>query len=156
MRILLLIVFALFAGPALAQEGEHYDNARFGFGINIPPGFSIQGASDNADGQEYAAKGKAINLMVWGGNLTADFESETGDAMEYSEEAGWNVTFQAVTPRWASFSAIQGFRVLYQRMVLLCDSQSYAAFRAEYSVNEIAKMEPVIDKMERSLRGNGC
>lgn len=156
MRILLIALFALFAAPAFAQGWDHYENGRFGYSIDIPPGFSGQGESDSGDGQAFAAKGNPIDLLVWGGPMMGDFEAEIAQRMAWDGDEAWNVTYQAVTPRWASWSAIKGSRILYQRMVLLCEGSSYAAFRAEYSVTDSAEMDPVIERLVRSLRGVGC
>jgi hypothetical protein len=154
MRPVFIILFALLATPALAQGWDHYDNDRFGYSIDIPPGFAGQGESDNGDGQAFAVDDKPIDLLVWGGHALEGFEAEIAQRMAWDAEEAWNVTYQATTPRWASWSAIKGFRILYQRMVLLCDGSSYAAFRAEYSVTDSAEMDPVIERLVRSLRGN--
>lgn len=156
MRTVLLILFALLTTPALAQGWQTYDNARFGYSIDIPPAFSGQGESDNGDGQAFAAEGKPIDLLVWGGYALEGFDAEIAQRMVWDTEEAWNITYQATTPRWASWSAIKGFRIVYQRMVLLCDGSSYAAFRAEYSVTDSAEMDPVIERLVRSLRGEGC
>lgn len=157
MRTLLLILFALFVSPAFAQGWDHYDNARFGYGVDIPPGYVASGESDNGDGTSFYNARGAQGLLVWGGTLLADFESEVASAMDYAiAENGWNITYQVVTPRWASFSGIKGSRVLHQRMVLLCDGTSYAAFRAEYSVTDMTTVTPAIERMTQSLRGDGC
>lgn len=154
MRTILLIILVLFATPAFAQGWDSYDNGRFGYSIDIPPGFSGQGESENGDGQAFAMAGKPIDLMVWGGHALEGFDAEIVQRMAWDAEEAWNITYQATTPRWASWSAIKGFRILYQRMVLLCDGSSYAAFRAEYSVTDSAAMDPVIERLVRSLRGN--
>jgi hypothetical protein len=73
--------------------------------------------------------------------------------MDFAQGEGWNITYQAATPRWASFSGLNGSRILYQRMLLLCDGSSYAAFRAEYSVADRAEMDPVVERLVSSLRG---
>jgi len=156
MRFALTLILALFALPAFAQGWDRYDNARFDYGLDIPPDFTVQGESDNDDGRTYAARGKPTYLLVWGGHLLDGFEAEVAQRMAWDEEEAWNVTYQATTPRWASWSAIKGFRILYQRLVLLCDGTSYAAFRAEYSVTDSAEMDPVIDRLVQSLRGDGC
>jgi hypothetical protein len=156
MRLILLIL-ALLTAPALAQGWERYDNARFGYAIDIPPGFVGDGESDNGDGQSFYDATGAKGLLLWGGSLMGDFEGEVASAIEYAQaENGWNITYEATTPRWASFSALKGFRILYQRMILLCDGSSYAAFRAEYSVTDSAEMEPVVEKLVQTLKGNGC
>lgn len=154
MRYILLIL-ALLTTPAFAQGWERYDNARFGFAIDIPPGFVGDGESDNGDGQTFYKASGAQGLLVWGGSLPYGFDAGVTEAMDYAiAENGWNIAYQASTPRWASFSGVKGFRILYQRMILLCDGSSYAAFRAEYSVADSADMDPVIEKLVQSLRGN--
>jgi len=154
MRTLLALLFALIATPALAQGWGHYDNDRFGYGLDIPPGFSSQNFSDNGDGESFAAGGKPTYLTVWGGNLTGSFEDEVSQRMAWGESEAWNTTSQTVTPRWANWSAIKGFRMLHQRMVLLCDGTSYAAFRLEYSVTDASAMDPAVERLAQSLRGN--
>lgn len=155
MRTLLFVLFTLLTLPAFAQGGDRYDNARFGYSISVPAGFVGQGESENGDGQHFALPGRAITLSVWGGWLD-NFDSEVAARMAQDATAGWNQTYQAVTPRWASWSAIAGGQILYQRMILLCDGQSYAAFRAEYGVRDRAEMDPVIEQLAVSLRGSGC
>ncbi|QDZ09373.1 hypothetical protein [Devosia ginsengisoli] len=154
MRIFLALIFALIAAPAFAQGWEHYENGRFGYGVDIPPGFSDQNFSDNGDGASFAAGGNPTYLTVWGGNLTDSFEDEVSQRMAWGESEAWNTTYQAVTPRWASWSAVKGSRILYQRIVLLCDGTSYAAFRMEYSVTDVSEMNPVVERLVGSLRGN--
>jgi hypothetical protein len=157
MRILALILLTLFATPALAKGWDHYDNARFGYGVDVPAGFEWGGESQNGDGQSFYRPRGAQGLLVWGGNMQGDFESEVTTAMDYAvAENGWNISYQAVTPRWASFSGVKGQRILYQRMVLLCDGTSYAAFRAEYSAADLTDMNPVVEHMVQSLRSADC
>ena len=153
---LILIILTLLTAPAFAQGWDRYDNGRFGYGIDIPPGFAGAGESDNGDGQAFAADGKPTDLLVWGGLLLESFESEVAQRMAWDQDEAWNITYEATTPRWASYSAIKGFRILYQRLVLLCDGTSYAAFRAEYSVTDAAAMDPVIERLVRTLRATGC
>ena len=155
MRPVLALLFALCALPAFAQGWDHYDNARFGYSIDIPPGFSDNGESDNGDGQSFTGPGQS--LIVWGGYMLAeDFESEVASAIGFAEADAWNITGQTVTPRWASFSAIKGFRHLHQRMILLCDGTSYAGLQADYLVTDSADMEPIIERLEASFRASGC
>ena len=154
MLVRFLLLFLCFVAPAVAQEWRHYDNARFGYGIDIPPGFTQGGESDNGDGQAFKVAGSPTALAVWGSNLTSEFESEVTDYMDFVTNEGWAISYQVTTPQWASFSGIRGGQVLYQRMVLLCDGSSYAAFRAEYSEREIGTMNSVIDILVGSLKGN--
>ena len=91
---------------------------------------------------------------MWSGNLLGDLEAEVARRMEGDADEAWNISYQAVTPRWASWSAVKGARIAYQRMLLLCNGTSYGAFRIEYSVTDSTEMDPVIERMVASLRGN--
>ena len=154
MHVRFLLFFLCLTAPAYAQAWRHYDNARFGYGIDIPAGFTQGGESDNGDGQAFKVAGKPTALAVWGSNLSGEFESEVADYMDFVSNEGWAITYQVTTPQWASFSGTRNGQVLYQRMVLLCDGSSYAALRAEYPLRDIGEMDGVIEKLVASLRGN--
>src|SRR5690606_21012275 len=121
MHIILTLLLALLATPVFAQGWDHYDNPRFAYGIDIPPGFTTHDLSDNDDGQGFQKLDQAVGLVVWGGYLPGNFEREVSAAMAEAEADAWNITRQTTTPRWAEFSAIKGIRILHQRVVLLCD-----------------------------------
>ncbi|ODT69118.1 MAG: hypothetical protein ABS75_18295 [Pelagibacterium sp. SCN 63-23] len=161
MRILLVLVAALIAGPALAQANlaqvwSHYGNARFGYELDIPPGFEGHGESGNGDGQGFYRIEAEQGLVVWGGNLLASFSAEAEDALARASAENWAVTEQAVTPQWAGFSGQRDHRVFHQRMILLCDGNSYAAFRAEYNLRDLPAMTNVIAGLVRSFVPMGC
>lgn len=153
MRALICFLAVLLAVPVLATEWGQYDNARFGYTVDVPPGFEWGKEADNGDGRAF--RGGATKLLVWGGNVTEDsFESAVTAAKGFAESDGWNISYEAVTPSWASFSGAQGKRILYQRMIALCDG-AYAAFRLEYSAVDLGTMEPVVERLVQSLKG-GC
>lgn len=154
MRLIFIIILALLTTPAFAQGWDHYDNARYGYGIDIPPGFLGAGESENGDGQAFKADGKPTFVLVWGGNLMGSFEAGVADAMQFAQDEGWTITGQAVTPNWADFTGTKGSRISYQRLIMLCDGTSYAGFMAEFSSVDAADMRPVIGKLVQSLRGN--
>jgi hypothetical protein len=157
MRTLIFaVLLALLVAPVSAQDWGNYNNSRYGYSVAIPPDYLGQGESDNGDGQQFLRLAGAQRLTVWGGLLGVPndgFEAEVKWRMEQAEVGKWNVTYQAVTSQWASFSAIKGSRILYQRMILLCDRQSYAAFSLEYSVRDLAAMNGVVDRLVGSLQG---
>ena len=157
MRPLLIALFILLAMPAAAQADDGYANARFGYSISVPDGFVVTDESDNGDGRSFYKAQGAQGLLVWGANLQEDFESEVAAAQDYAmAENGLKLTYTASTPRWASFSGTSGSRLIYQRMVLLCDGTSYAAFRIQYSQTDIAAMNATIDRLVQSLKPNAC
>ena len=156
MRALIPLLLALlFSAPALADDWGRYTNARFGFGIDVPPGFDWGRESENGDGRPF--RDGARKLSVWGGNiLEQSFESAALSAIGFSRDEGWMITYEAVTPGWVSFSGTQGPRVLYARMIPLCEGQ-YAAFRLEYSAPDIGPMSMVIERLVQTLEpAEGC
>lgn len=159
MRTLIFALLTLLATPAIALDWGYYANTRFGYSIEIPPDYLGQGESANGDGQEFQHRRGAQRLLVWGGLLgTAheSFDAEVKARIGYAIGGTWSVTYQAITPDWASFSGVKGSRILYQRMILLCDRQSYAAFSLEYSARNSVAMDTIIHHLVASLRREGC
>jgi hypothetical protein len=156
MRITRVVVLiAALATPALAADWERYDNARFGYTIEVPPEFSWGAEADNGDGRQF--RDGATRLAVWGGNLMEpDLETSARSDLALAETDGWTITYEAITPRWASFSGTRGNRVLYERMIALCEPGQYAGFLLEYSSSDIARLDPIVTRLVRSLEPTGC
>lgn len=156
MRLLVALVLCLAASPALGQFWGHYANARFGYEIDVPPGFVGQAESDNGDGQVFYDLGSEQGLTVWGGHLLDSFEQEVADRLAYASAENWGISYQASTPQWASFSGQRDHRIFYQRMIALCDGTSYAAFRLEHNIGDLAQMQAVVEGLVRSFRPSDC
>ncbi len=69
-------VAAPVASRLLATDWGQYDNARFGYTIDVPPGVRVGKEADNGDGRAF--RGGASKLLVWGGNITEDSFEERG------------------------------------------------------------------------------
>jgi hypothetical protein len=156
MRALILSFFVLLSAPAFAADWSHYDNGRFGYGIDIPPGFSGLGEAGNGDGQVFRSASGRETLAVWAGNiLDNDFSGEVNQRIASAQDEGWNITYQATTPRWASYSGAQNGSVLYARAISLCDGAQAAYFTLEYSKLDVVKLDPVVNRLVQSLSGSG-
>ena len=150
MRMLLALLL-LTPLPAEAMGWSHYTNVRFGYAIDVPPGFTGQGESANSDGQKF--KTPTATLTVFGGNLIAgDFESEVVQRERDAEHSRWTITYQVSTPARASYSGKRGARVLYARMVALCKGTQFAMFELEYSSADIKTFSPIVDRLVASLQ----
>lgn len=152
--IALLAIFAL-ATPALAQvPWGYYANARYGYELDVPPGFEGQGESQNGDGQIFLLDGRVGKLATWGGYFAAepDFESEANARFASDTEAGWGVMAQSATPSWATWSATKPGRVLHQHMIQLCDGSGYAAIRLEYAQVDRPKLDDLVQPLIVSLK----
>lgn len=162
-RLLALIAAAcllvLAAMPVQAQFWTSYTNARFGYGLDIPPGYEGQGESDNGDGQLFYLPDRQHELRVWGGWSTAgagNFEGESANRLSEDAGDGWQMSYQASTPQWATWSATRGEFILYQRMITLCDGNSYAAFRLVYPARDLSAMHETIAGLVRSFVPTAC
>lgn len=153
-RFHICLVALLFGTPVQAEDWHRYENGRFGYVIDVPAAFTWGAESDNGDGRAF--RNGATTLAAWGGNIVeADFEAEAAVAEGFAANDGWTLTYRAVTPSWASFSGSKGQRILYERMVALCDGTRYAAFRLEYSAVDLAELDPVVHRLVESLRPSG-
>jgi len=145
-----LLALALLISPAAGGWG-HYDNARFGFSIDVPPGFQVQGESANGDGNSFTTP--TAELRAFAGNIVVgDFETEAGYERAAASDEGFAITYQVTTPQKASFSGKKGARIVYARLVAICGDQ-FMGFVLEYSAADMAKFNPVIDRLVSSLAG---
>jgi hypothetical protein len=156
MRALILSFFVLLSAPVFAADWSHYDNGRFGYGIDIPPGFSGLGEAGNGDGQVFRSASGRETLTVWAGNIVdTDFSGEVNQRIAAARDDGWNITYQSVTPKWASYSGARNGSVLYARAISLCDGTQAAYFTLEYSKLDMVRLDPAVNRLVQSLGGAG-
>ena len=154
MRILFALIFALLVGPALAEDWGHYVNERFGIEADVPPGFAPEAPPANGDGQGYATP--TAHLSIYGSLIVeGDFESTVAQRLKWAADDGWNITYQATTPSWASWSGKRGSRILYARAIRMCGGDMYGAFELEYSSADLQAFNPVVDRLVGSLKDSG-
>ena len=155
MHRFLLILLLLLPAAAFAQSPETYVNARMGFAVEIPPGFTLMQEADSGDGRTYA-KGEA-RLLVWGNLLDGGlFEDEVATRrMAYLRE-GWDIGYNREEAGWASLSGTLAGSILYHRIIALCDDAA-ASFVLEYPKSMKKEMAPLIGRLVKSLRpASGC
>lgn len=153
--LLLLLLFLALPVAAVAQGWEPYVNARFGFTVEIPPGFSLVQEAGNGDGRTYA-KGEA-KLSVWANHLsTGPFEEEVASRRETYLQEGWDLSYDRQTAGWASLSGTLVDSILYHRIIALCEDAA-ASFVLEYPQSMKAQMSPLVGRLVKSLRpAEGC
>jgi hypothetical protein len=157
MRILLIWPLVLASAPALGADWTTYDNVRYGYQIAVPPALFGRGEPDAHDGQVFHSNSGPQDLTVWGGFLLdKDFEGDTKRRMAALEAEGWHISYMATTPRWASYSAVRGSKVVYARAISGCGGNQYAAFNFEYPRSAIAQAKPVVERLVASLRQVNC
>jgi hypothetical protein len=155
MRILLVLLLLSMSAPALAQTWDRYENARFGYGLSIPPGFEGGGESDNGDGQLFTSSDGTQTLRVFGGNVLEDFAGKITEAMDYARDDGWVLSYERVTPSWASFSGTRNGIIVYARAIALCGGTQFASFELRYPMRDLQPMNAVVERLVRSLEETG-
>jgi hypothetical protein len=157
LKALLAAILMMLALPVAAAEWGHYENARFGFAVDIPPEFGNAQEALNGDGRIYASgDGRAV-LRIYGGNIVeADFEAALATAMGHAESDGWALSYQRVTPGWASYSGTRNGQILYARAIAACGGSQYASFELVYPAAEVRAYDPVVERLVRSLRATGA
>ena len=153
---LLAALLLLFFGPALAQDWERYENARFGYAIDIPADFGGEGESQSGDGQVFRSETGTASLHVWGGHvLEGKFEDAMQAAIDYASEDGWRLGEQVVTPSWASYSGTRNGLMLHAHVIALCGGSQFAAFALEYPERQLREMDGVAERLTASLAATG-
>ncbi|RWD28658.1 hypothetical protein [Mesorhizobium sp.] len=139
-----------------AADWSSYDNARFGYRIDIPPGFSAVAEAANGDGGVSQSDNGHTELRVWGGYLTeGDFEAEVRWRIDQDVADGWNVTYQKQHSSWASWSGAKRERIFYERAIPACDG-AVVYFRLEYKKSQLKAFDPVVARLVKSLRSRMC
>lgn len=152
---LLLLALLLLPTAALAEDWEPYANARFGFVVDIPPGFTLEREADNGDGRTYSRG--AATLAVWGNYLMAgDFAEDVAYRRATYQKEGWDLSYDRRTAGWASLSGTRGETILYHRTVALCDD-TLASFVLEYPETMKGEISPLVGRLVKSLHpAEGC
>ncbi|RYE07210.1 MAG: hypothetical protein EOP22_18710 [Hyphomicrobiales bacterium] len=143
------LTLLLAASPVAAAEGwRDYDNAAFGYAIELPTAFGIE----QADGSRLLLRDGPRTLEVFGLDLAPlDFAQAVMLAMGSSVEEGFAVVAQRVTPQQAHWRAVDGERQLAVALVPLCGSE-VAGFELRYQQVDGVQMQAIIARLEASLR----
>lgn len=155
--ILAALLLALSATAAMAQGWDRYDNDRFGYSVDLPPGYeAVDPPPANGDGMIFALSDDSQFMRVYGGNIVeGDFETALRSAMDGATEAGWDLSYKRVADDWASFSGTRGADILYARAIALCGGTQFASFEIEYPAADLEPMNAVVERLVRSLKGTG-
>jgi hypothetical protein len=150
---------ALFVGAVLAMaplqvaaDGwRRYDNKRFAYTIEIPPGFSSVSEADNDDGGVSDGDDGKAELRVWGTHLVdRDFAADIADRVGSAAADGWAISYNRRTANDASWSGSRAGRVFYARAMKGCgDAAIY--FRLEYDRWELKRYDAIVGRLARSL-----
>lgn len=154
--VLFLACIALSVFPAYAQDWGTYDNARFGYRVDFPPGFVGNGEADNGDGQVFTLASGTQELRVWGGNALDGFEAWATGTIETARGDGWTLTNAQSTPSWLSFGGIRNGMIVHTRAIALCGGEQFALFEMVYPEGDLAEIGSILIRLGASLRATGA
>ncbi len=155
---LTLAALTLQLTPAVAQDWTPFGIKKFGFVVDVPPGFAYV-RSLREDRQEGAAfqnpDGDAI--VVWGIALPVrDFRDNVENLIaQQQEDEGLEVTYKRITPKWAAYSGFKDGLIRYVKAITVCDDR-VAFFLIDYDRDAKRDYDPVVTQMEKSLKREGC
>jgi hypothetical protein len=153
-----LLVFPalmLSFAQAIAQEWQQFGIEKFGFVFDVPSEFDLLHRSEDGDGAAFHAPDGAL-LAVWGTNVAkGNFLSEVKKQISRDEKEGWKFTYRRLTRAWASYSGIKGDQIRYVRGITVCRDRA-AMFLIDYSRDQKVAYDPVVTRMVRSLKSEGC
>jgi len=148
------VVALSLAHIASAADWSHYGNARFGYWVDIPPGFSSVDEAENGDGGTSTSPDGRAKLSVWGGYMMqGGFADEVAWTIDQDKQEGWTISYDKRAAKAASWSGTKGDKVFYERTVVGCDGAA-AYFRLEYDRNAIKAYDKIVGRLVKSL--NGC
>ncbi|MDW6022390.1 hypothetical protein SAZ10_11555 [Mesorhizobium sp. BAC0120] len=148
----------VFAGTAFSADGwARYLNPRYGYGVDIPPGFSPVSESDNSDGGTSRSADGQAELAVWGANLLNDtLPSDVESRIHSSEDGGWKITYSKLTGKWASWSGERDGRIFYARAIQLCQDDQAGYFQLEYPASQRQAFDPLVDRLVKGFKHTIC
>jgi hypothetical protein len=149
------VICLLMSSPALAASWSQFKSARFGFSIEVPPGFiQSEAAPDNGDGAAFASPDKSATLLIWGRNLTEGLADDAAQRKSAEREEGWRITYAPVKRgRWFVLSGIKGDRIMYLKGVAACRGRLALYFRLEYPRAEKEQYDAMVTRLSTSAKG---
>jgi hypothetical protein len=146
----IVLVWSIAVSSASAAEWQNYTNKRFGYSLDIAPGFTLEHEADNDDGRTFTAK-NGDRMRVFAIALLDAFESEASNRIVSAMDNGWEISYSRVEADRAIFSGTKGDRILYVYGTQLCtDSAVLAMF--EYRKRDIKIYDPIIKRVAKSMK----
>jgi len=156
MRALLCLMFVL-VGVVSAVSGDwtRFGIKHFGFVFDVPPGFTLASRSKSGDGAIFSGPARATLLVGGIETPRSKFRSQIKRRMDKDSAEGWEITYKRLTSGWVSYSGTKAGQIRYFRAIAICDDRA-AIFRMDYSRTEKRAYDPIVTRMVRSLKPEGC
>lgn len=148
----LIALLLLSPASAFAADWWSYDNAGFGYAIELPSEFHLAPPSDAGDRLSLWPADRSATLQVFGTTIAnGDFISEANGRVALARDDGWKISYTKSNSRGISFSGTKQGRIVYVRGVALCNGAA-AFFQMDYSKTDMQRYDAVVMRLVRSLR----
>jgi hypothetical protein len=155
MKSKLSLVALLTAVAATAAEWTAFEDERFGFRMEIPPGFELSFETEQENGRVFHNDSGDI-LAVWAslpGN--GSFESDVVERLKSDQADSWDISYERMTPDWASYSGTRESEIRYVRAVNLC-GRGTAYFIIDYPREAKVRYDSIVTRLVRSMKPTPC
>ena len=156
-KVLLLgiVTAILVAIPAIAQEWQQFGSKRFGFVFDIPPSYELSERYEDGGGAMFLNPDGDL-IVVWGIDMQrGDFLPHIREWIERDRGEGWDVTYERVTSGWAAYSGVREGMIRYVKGITVCEGRA-AFFLLDYPLENKREYDPIVVRMEKTLRREGC
>ena len=154
-RVLAPLFALMLSCQAMAQGWQPFGVQQLGFIFDVPPDFVLVERSEAGDGASFNGPEGAF-LAVWGMSLErSDFRKEIAARMSEDEVQGWRISYRRITSNWASYSGTRDGKIRYVRGIAICGDRA-AMFLMDYEKTDKTAYDPIVTRMVRSLKPEGC
>lgn len=141
--------------PALAQEPRRYDNARFGFSVEIPVGFLPRDPPENEDGLQFDSQDGGATITASAIRNVSGNTLDSFMAMSNEGCVDHRPSYVTIHADWAVLSCrTPDGKVLYQRSVLRgpADDAVFTSVRVTYPAKDHDRWDAVAVAVARSMQ----
>lgn len=147
MKLSAIALFLLIL-PTVGQELHRYVNARYGYGIDIPRGFTAEPEAANGDGRKYTADG-GVTLLVYGSN-NIDGSSLKSLRSQALQELPAKPAYQQHGKSWFVLSWLDGNTIHYRKTFVGPGCTN--TFWLSYPKSLSKRFDPTAAKLEGSFK----
>ena len=158
MNWLLAIAFIFYLTPATAQEWQQFGNDDFGYVFDVPPDYELtdQFGNEGSDGAVFKSVADDGIITVWGIELpNDDLGVKVKQQIKLYEDEGWEFSHKQLHERWAAYSGVKEGRIRYIKAITICGDRA-AFFMMDYDRDLKSEYTPIVTRMEKSMRREGC
>jgi hypothetical protein len=153
LRGLVAALVMLLPAAALADDWVHYVDEKYGYEIDIPPGF--ERVRDPALGPKtYRYKTSVADLFIDTSYQRADtFEADELKGLQTGQEF-FHITVleQIITPVEALLLINYGDQQVRAKKIVLCGRDYVTRYQLQYFAANAALYAPVIERLDRSFK----